>query len=628
MRILVSEKLSAHKFKTPEGYLVCVDAVLSRTGNQTYQRHELYGDSCDKPDEEIELVRDEAEVFSDKALASFENKALCVNHPDEDVDSENHNHLSVGFVRDIKRGKDNGQDVMLGTLVITDQDAIDKVESGEYTELSCGYNCDIVEKDGKFMQTNIRGNHVALCQHGRAGNARIIDSTNDVQDEVQKYAVVAYLKNESGNRIFIASATSESDAKTKFLKHHPDAQVSSVSVATDNDIEFAKRKGSERFIDANYKETNMNDEYIEVRKTSDGKRIVQVGTTGRTYAEKDSSGVWWAKGKGITPKRLGNESDAFSYIKACATFGDAMNDADFSKKTKQGYDVVMLFRDGGRLHAIFKRANDYGVALGYDTTDGQWAQGMYDYPTAWKAVEALIHEKPNARRIIDSVEDEKETYDGFNYMIEQYKSRPDQLKAIKAKIESGEGLLGEEKQKLLSKINAYMTDSINDKEQWYFKGSMGEYEPIEILPMAFGGNGAFDKVAIRFKNTGKELVTTWNKLTKHHPLDAKDATWYYETSNSLKPGMKVRLESSGPWSTVEKVERIKDWLYRITIKAVDGKIFTSDFHANTLWEVPKNYHDSLKTFTVKYTKDNIAYVRKVKAETMQDAIAKVKEQIK
>lgn len=547
MRILISEKLSAHKYKMPEGYLVCVDSILARTGKQEYRRHELYGDSCDNPDEVIELERPENEVFDSKTLASFENKALCLDHPDEDVDSENHNQLSVGFIRDIKRGKDNGEDVMLGTLVITDQIAIDKVESGEYGELSCGYNCDIFDANGKYVQTNIRGNHVALCQHGRAGIARIVDSINDGTQ----------LKMYKSGYCVVDAKYWRQYSKNAYAERHCD---------TENEARYVAGKCG----------------------------VVD----GREYVVVD-----------------------------CNTYKvvDAM---DFSKKTKQGYDVLEMYRDGGRLHAIFKRANDYGVALGYDTTDGQWAQGMYDYTTLEKARKALMEEKPYARRIMDSVEDEKETYDGFNYMIKQYKSRPDQLKAIKAKIESGEGLLGEEKQKLLSKIDAYMNDSVNDEEQWYFKGSMGEYEPVEILPMSFSGKGAFDKVTIRFKKTGKELVTLWNKLTKHHPLDAKDATWYYETSKTLKPGMKVRLESSGPWSTVEKVERVKDWLYRITIKAVDGKIFTSDFHANTLWEVPKNYHDSLKIFTVKYEKNGEMFMHKVKAETMQDAIKQVKEQRK
>ena len=57
MRVLVSEKLSPHRFKTPEGYLICTDAILARTGKQTYRRREVFGDMSDKGEEEIEIDR-------------------------------------------------------------------------------------------------------------------------------------------------------------------------------------------------------------------------------------------------------------------------------------------------------------------------------------------------------------------------------------------------------------------------------------------------------------------------------------------------------------------------------------------------------------------------------------------
>ena len=216
MRILVSEKLSPHKMKTPEGYLICTDAILSRTGKQTYRRSEIWGDACDNADEEVEVDRKAEEVFNDKTLASFENKPICIEHPDEDVNVSNHNQLSVGFVRDIKRGKVDGQDVMLGTLVITDADAIEAIERGDYTELSCGYNCDIVDEDNP-QQRNIRGNHVALCERGRAGIARIVDSIDDAGIKVwqvrQGYAIVVKRYwQQYGRNAFVDATESSIDA--------------------------------------------------------------------------------------------------------------------------------------------------------------------------------------------------------------------------------------------------------------------------------------------------------------------------------------------------------------------------------------------------------------------------------
>lgn len=205
MRFLVAEKLGPHKFKTPEGYLICTDAILSRTGKQEYKRCELFGDTCEDPDKIVNVERTDDEVFSDKAMASFENKAVCIEHPDHDVNAENHNELAVGFVRDIHKGEDNGKPVMMGTLVITDKDAVEAVESGEYKELSCGYDCDI-DDDDNSQQRNIRGNHVALCKHGRAGIARIVDSVDDARFWGQQYPYELWLTYPKTGRKFMAGA--------------------------------------------------------------------------------------------------------------------------------------------------------------------------------------------------------------------------------------------------------------------------------------------------------------------------------------------------------------------------------------------------------------------------------------
>ena len=175
MKVLVSEKLSEHKYKTPEGYLICTDAILARTGKQTYTKDELF---CDGDNTEVNVDRPYNEVMNAKTIASFENKPITFDHPDEDVNVGNYKSYSVGYVRDVRQGKtDKGEDVILGNLVITDQDAINAIEQGDHTDLSCGYDCDIRDDgNGNYSQTNIRGNHLALCEQGRAGIAHIVDS--------------------------------------------------------------------------------------------------------------------------------------------------------------------------------------------------------------------------------------------------------------------------------------------------------------------------------------------------------------------------------------------------------------------------------------------------------------------
>lgn len=201
MKILVSEKLSEHKYKTPEGYLICTDAILARTGKQTYTKDEVFGDGDNT---EIDIDRPYDQVMNEKTIASFENKPVTFDHPEEDVNVGNYKSYAVGYVRDVHQGKADGKDVILGNLVITDQDAINAIESGEHTDLSCGYDCDIKDDgNGGYAQNNIRGNHVALCKEGRAGMARIVDSKTHAFSRIRDSYVIEELPEDETIDIYI-----------------------------------------------------------------------------------------------------------------------------------------------------------------------------------------------------------------------------------------------------------------------------------------------------------------------------------------------------------------------------------------------------------------------------------------
>lgn len=164
---------------------------MARTGKQTYTRDDCFGDGDMT---EIEVDRPEKEVFDPKTLASFENVPITIEHPENNVDSDNYNSLSVGYMRDIHKGTYNGQPVMLGTAVITDSEGIEKVESGELTNLSCGYDCDI-DDDKNPKQTNIRGNHIALCEIPRAGITRIQDSIRETRNPKKRAFLDSLARN-------------------------------------------------------------------------------------------------------------------------------------------------------------------------------------------------------------------------------------------------------------------------------------------------------------------------------------------------------------------------------------------------------------------------------------------------
>lgn len=182
MKFLSKVKLSNRRYKTPEGYLVCVDSIIARTGKQEYLKSEIFQDSND--DSVIQIDRPKSEVLSPSTIASFENKPLVDEHPDEDVNVDNYRDYAIGFARDVRASKLNDVDILIANLIFTDPEAIAEIESGEKTELSCGYDCDILGEGDNLYQANIRGNHIALCKTGRAGIARIQDSLSKETQEV------------------------------------------------------------------------------------------------------------------------------------------------------------------------------------------------------------------------------------------------------------------------------------------------------------------------------------------------------------------------------------------------------------------------------------------------------------
>lgn len=109
MRIYTTAKLSDHIDVTPEGYLVCHEAALGRTGVMRYRAEEVADEVMEGSDAEFALVyRDEDAVFSPETLASFEGKPLTIDHPEEDVDPDSWRDLAVGVVMDVRRGHGRG----------------------------------------------------------------------------------------------------------------------------------------------------------------------------------------------------------------------------------------------------------------------------------------------------------------------------------------------------------------------------------------------------------------------------------------------------------------------------------------------------------------------------------------
>ncbi len=168
MRAYFATKLSPNISETPNGFLICKNVPIARTGEQEYLGYEL--DLQDgRRDEVVIVTREESEVFSPETLASFEGTIFTDEHPSDEVTTQNVQYLQRGFVKDVRRGSGADADKILADIIVTDRATIGKIVDDGKREISCGYKCEYVEQDGKIYQKNIRGNHVALVDSGRAG---------------------------------------------------------------------------------------------------------------------------------------------------------------------------------------------------------------------------------------------------------------------------------------------------------------------------------------------------------------------------------------------------------------------------------------------------------------------------
>ena len=168
--------LSPNIDRTPEGYLICRNVPINRTGVQVYGAGEL--GLPGEPDKAVQVYRLEEDVFAPAALASFEGKDITRGHPPEMLTAENQAGYSKGHLENVRRDGEN----TVADLIIKDPALVSDVENGVLREVSCGYNCTFEPYRDGYRQTGIIGNHVAVVPRGRAGSTVAIkDATPEVE---------------------------------------------------------------------------------------------------------------------------------------------------------------------------------------------------------------------------------------------------------------------------------------------------------------------------------------------------------------------------------------------------------------------------------------------------------------
>jgi hypothetical protein len=167
------EKIGPNRETTPEGFLLCRDVPVARTGEQIYGPGETPLDVG--PDNRVIIMRTPEQVFSPMTMGSANGKSFVNEHPysddddKADVNPDNWKELTDGVMLSPRRGEAPDDHLLLVDLLVCDQKAIGLVQGGK-VELSLGYEAEYVEDaPGRGRQTNIIVNHVALVEQGRCG---------------------------------------------------------------------------------------------------------------------------------------------------------------------------------------------------------------------------------------------------------------------------------------------------------------------------------------------------------------------------------------------------------------------------------------------------------------------------
>jgi hypothetical protein len=185
--VYTTEKIGPKQSLTPEGFLLCQDVALARTGMMIYGPDETPIKAG--ADGVTRIFREDSDVFRFETIASAMGKPVTNDHPDDDVTPDSWKDLAHGIMLNVRRGEGAYDDLLLGDLLITTPEGIKAVQAGK-REVSLGYEASYDETGpGVGKQTDIIINHIALVEQGRCGPRCAISdhkSTTVIKDETMK----------------------------------------------------------------------------------------------------------------------------------------------------------------------------------------------------------------------------------------------------------------------------------------------------------------------------------------------------------------------------------------------------------------------------------------------------------
>ena len=205
-----------NQFETPgEGYRIYKNVPIARTGSQQYLGREIKKNPGYKPewgitdDEMVTVYRPIEEVTAPETLASFEGKSVLDEHPADPqilVDAlDEYEGVSKGHGQNVRigekitEGEFAGETPLLADLHVKHPDLNVKVDSG-VRDVSCGYTFRLGKDEaGRYIMTQIRGNHIAIVPKGRAGSDVGIKDSKPESD-----TILVTRRTTMSNRLLVA----------------------------------------------------------------------------------------------------------------------------------------------------------------------------------------------------------------------------------------------------------------------------------------------------------------------------------------------------------------------------------------------------------------------------------------
>jgi hypothetical protein len=277
-----SERISPHRIRTPEGYLIAHGVPIARTGYQTYKARELQPSGVpeiDKlpPESEVPVYRDGKDVFNPASMATFEGKSITRNHPSVGLlNPDNDRQYAVGHVQKV-RGPEllpDGESALIADLVFKDAQTITYLENGLADELSCGYRYKLApleNGDYGWRMTQIVGNHVALVPNGRAGeDIKVLDAAPKPEEgssQLMEFKEVSEFFKSMGLRLRVAADAESESVETQKKKDEEALRLKERTM--DEEMKKEKEAADKRLKDAEAKIEEVSKKQAETKEAVD-----------------------------------------------------------------------------------------------------------------------------------------------------------------------------------------------------------------------------------------------------------------------------------------------------------------------------------------------------------------------